>query len=133
MPSFCPCGSKLSYKECCQPYHEGRPVENALVLMRSRYSAYARKLPQYIIETTHPMHPDFAKERKQWIAEIDNFSAHTLFNKLEILDFIDGPALSFVTFKAHLKQADKDASFTERSRFEKLNNKWLYREGTLII
>jgi len=36
-----------------------------------------------------------------------------------------------VTFVAHLSQNQQDASFTEKSYFEKVNGKWLYLNGEL--
>ena len=49
--SSCPCCSGKS-AICCQKYHKGLTPENALVLMRSRYSAYALGVGDYLIETT---------------------------------------------------------------------------------
>lgn len=42
--NLCPCHSQKCYEECCKRYHEGAAAENALILMRSRYSAYALQL-----------------------------------------------------------------------------------------
>ena len=50
----CPCGSQDSYKNCCKPLHRGEPAKSAVQLMRSRYSAYALSLPDYIIATPSP-------------------------------------------------------------------------------
>jgi SEC-C motif domain protein len=50
----CPCESGRLYSVCCQPYHQGTPAVNAEALMRSRYSAYAFGLAQYILDTWHP-------------------------------------------------------------------------------
>ena len=126
----CPCCSGKSYQECCEPYHKGRLPENALTLMRSRYSAYALRLADYIIDTTHPMNPHYvADNRKAWKEEIMTFARLTHFVKLEIVEFIDGDEKAFVTFNAHLKQAGKDVSFSEKSSFEKVGKKWLYRDG----
>ncbi|MBJ7449651.1 MAG: hypothetical protein JHC93_04750, partial [Parachlamydiales bacterium] len=55
----CPCHSSLDYEKCCKPFHDGIPAPTALALMRSRYSAYALHLIEYIIATTHPTHTDF--------------------------------------------------------------------------
>ncbi len=45
----CPCGSGLKYKKCCQKYHKGALPSTALLLMKSRYSAYALGLADYIM------------------------------------------------------------------------------------
>ncbi|MDD2950112.1 MAG: YchJ family metal-binding protein, partial [Sulfuricurvum sp.] len=54
----CPCHSGEKYKKCCQPYHKGILPSNAQKLMRSRYSAFALELSNYIMATTHPNNPD---------------------------------------------------------------------------
>jgi len=125
----CPCKSGQFYKECCQKYHLGKPAESALSLMRSRYSAYSLGLAEYIIQTTHPLHPNYNLDFTQWKKEILQFSSQTTFQDLKIIEFIDGELEAFVTFKAELIQSNKDASFIEKSYFLFVNHKWLYRDG----
>src|SRR5262245_26550175 len=51
----CPCGTELEYDACCGPLIAGaRPAPTAEALMRSRYTAYARKNAEYIVETHDP-------------------------------------------------------------------------------
>ena len=127
----CPCGSGNSYATCCRPFHQGVLPDSALKLMRSRYSAYALCIPEYIIRTTHPANPQFCHDTTQWSQKISEFSLHTQFKRLEILDFQENDDCATVTFVAHLTQNNKDASFTEKSRFEKIDGRWLYRNGRL--
>lgn len=129
MTKKCPCYSGKDYQECCQPFHQGKLPSTALELMRSRYSAYAMGLCQYLIDTTHPEHPNYKKDPKRWIKDIQIFSTKTTFDNLEILEFIDGQDVAYVTFKASLHQGAHDASFTEKSLFHKVNGKWLYLSG----
>jgi SEC-C motif-containing protein len=50
----CDCESGRAYAECCGPLHEGAAVApTAEALMRSRYSAYARRLEPYLLATWH--------------------------------------------------------------------------------
>ncbi|MGA8165505.1 MAG: YchJ family metal-binding protein [Waddliaceae bacterium] len=128
----CPCCSGLSYEQCCQRYHRGSIAENALILMRSRFAAYAVQDADYIIKTTHPKNPGFKKDLAGWKKEILRFTKRTDFLGLTIADFADGDTRAAVTFHAELRQTDKDASFTEKSYFEKVNEKWLYRDGVVI-
>ncbi len=128
----CPCHSGKPYSACCEPYHRGDLPDNALALMRSRFSAYALKLTDYIIQTTSPQKLKESKDLKKWKAEILFFCENTIFENLEILEFIppnEQEKKAFVTFKAHLKQNDIDVSFTEKSRFEKIDGKWFYLDG----
>ena len=53
----CPCGSELPYADCCGRWHagvaQGEHAPTPEALMRSRYSAYARHLPEYLLATWH--------------------------------------------------------------------------------
>lgn len=128
----CPCDCDLAYQECCNPLHEGKKPSNALELMRSRYSAYALDLPDYIIKTTHPKCPAFTLDFASWKKSIQKFSRATVFEKLTIRDYDLQEDVSYVTFTAKLKQGGKDASFTEKSRFEKVDGAWRYLSGIFL-
>ncbi|MGC9386802.1 MAG: YchJ family protein [Hydrogenovibrio sp.] len=53
--SFCLCGRKVPYRDCCEPFHLGRAwPETAEQLMRSRYVAYALHLKDYLLQTWDP-------------------------------------------------------------------------------
>ncbi len=129
----CPCHSKKKYSDCCRKYHQNALPETALVLMRSRYSAYALGLVEYIMRTTDPANPNYQVNVAEWANQIKHFSENTSFVDLEILEFIDGPETSYVTFKAGLKQGLNDVSFIEKSLFVKTNNQWLYADGVRLI
>jgi SEC-C motif domain protein len=53
----CPCGTGSDYGQCCERWHkglalgQGAPTPEAL--MRSRYSAYALRLHDYLMATWH--------------------------------------------------------------------------------
>ena len=129
----CPCRSGKEYEECCKPYHTGLiSPPSALLLMRSRYSAYALGLAKYIIETTHPQHPEAQKNHWQWREEILAFSRGTEFLDLDVLSSEEFDDTAFVTFSVSLKQGDKEVSFTEKSRFEKSEGLWLYKEAEFL-
>lgn len=130
---LCLCHSQKEYENCCQPYHlRSLYPQNALFLMRSRYSAYALNLADYIIETTDQKHVEALKNLLIWKKEIQQFFLQTQFIDLQIIDFIEKPFEAFVTFKAVLKQQGQDASFTEKSTFKKINNRWTYLKGTIL-
>lgn len=104
----------------------------ALDLMRSRYAAYALCLPEYIIRTTHPTNQEFESNTKEWEKKISQFCLTTKFLRLEILHFEEKKLSATVTFTAYLTQNKKDVSFTEKSYFEKVEGKWLYRSGEFL-
>jgi len=124
--SPCPCHSGEKYKKCCQPYHKGILPKTAFLLMRSRYSAYALGIIEYIMATTHPNNPDAAIALADWQKGITDFAHSTQFLGLKILEFIDGEEESYVTFEARFDHG----VMKEKSRFLKVEGKWLYERGT---
>jgi SEC-C motif domain protein len=125
----CACHSKAPYHKCCQRYHDGVEPENALVLMRSRYCAYAKHIFDYIISTTHPDNPDYNVDHNTWRYELQRYVADTRFDSLKIREFLDGEATAFVSFTVSLRQNNQDISFTERSEFVKDSGRWFYKSG----
>ena len=123
--TLCPCGSKLKYKKCCQVYHKGASPKTALLLMKSRYVAYAVGDASYIVKTTHPNNSDYTNNVKEWKQSIEQFSKATEFLGLEVLEFVDGEEEAFVTFKAKLSSGN----MVEKSRFLKVDGLWLYESG----
>lgn len=97
--------------------------------MRSRYCAYALNLVDYLVETTHPKHPQYEPDTDAWKQELREFHESTKFEGLDILEFVDGDKEAYVAFNAKLKQQGRDASFCERSKFVKEADRWLYRSG----
>lgn len=130
--SPCPCGSQKKFKKCCKVFHNLSIAKNALELMKSRYSAFVVENSKYIMKTTHKENKDFSDDLSTWESTILTFARHCTFKRLEILDFIDGEEESYVTFKATIFQADEDISFTEKSKFLKVDEKWLYHSGKFI-
>lgn len=48
----CPCGSGLTYAECCRPFHVGAALApTAERLMRSRYTAFVKRDAKYLMRT----------------------------------------------------------------------------------
>ncbi len=129
----CPCGASNSYKQCCQKYHTGQNARTALLLMKSRYCAFAKGQIDYIVKTTHPENPSRGKDLAKWKRELQDFSKSTLFKELEILEVQEGDETSFVTFKVDLIQQGQRGGFTEKSEFKKMNGRWLYLNGTILV
>lgn len=130
--NLCPCCSGKEYLQCCKPLHQGGEATDPLGLMRSRFSAYALNLPDYIIRTTHPASSSYSDNKFSWKRGISQFSKGSLFQKLVVLDFKESGSMATVTFTAYISQQGKDATFTEKSYFEKMKGQWLYRGGQLV-
>jgi len=127
--SPCPCGSRDKYKKCCQKFHKGALVPNPLLLMKSRYSAYAMGNSKYIIYTTHPNSSEYMEDKINWQNSILEFCKNTQFISLEILEYIPPKNnIAYVTFKASFE----NDSMIEKSRFLFENGRWLYENPLQI-
>jgi SEC-C motif-containing protein len=122
--ALCPCGSGRDYAQCCEPFHQGKSVPlTAEQLMRSRYSAYKKKLATYLLETwaetTRPGQIEFDADI-QWV-------------KLNIMHCRKGRAQDskgWVTFVAHYEQQGKRFEMQEKSEFiRNAQGRWVYLKG----
>lgn len=116
---MCPCGSNLDYLVCCLPFHNGTKVaDSAIMLMRSRYTAYVMANADYILNTTAPNKIKYHKK-----SEILKWAKSNKWLKLEVLYHDE----TTVEFKAHFfNQKMQLQVHHERSRFQYLNGKWYY-------
>ncbi len=120
----CPCGSGKKYSNCCKKYHDGAQPENALKLMKARYSAYAKNQLKFLFDTLYTP-PSSYEEFLRGIRQ------DARYQRLIIRDFQDGETTATVTFTAFITLNNHDATFTERSTFEKVNGRWLYKSGVV--
>lgn len=124
-PASCPCGSTLSYAQCCMQYHTGAAIPpSAEALMRSRYTAYVLGHADYLQATWHPnnLPQPFAlddQERMQWLG--------LQVKRHEIQD--DKHAT--VEFVARYKINGRAHRLHEVSRFVREAGRWYYLDGTI--
>eukprot|EP00242_Pyramimonas_sp_CCMP2087_P011251 CAMPEP_0198212208 /NCGR_PEP_ID=MMETSP1445-20131203/25582_1 /TAXON_ID=36898 /ORGANISM="Pyramimonas sp., Strain CCMP2087" /LENGTH=254 /DNA_ID=CAMNT_0043886605 /DNA_START=78 /DNA_END=842 /DNA_ORIENTATION=- len=135
--AVCPCrqgnDTKLSYEDCCMPHHEGRRApEDPLALMRSRYSAYVKKLPDYLVQTTHTDNPDYKGGNLR--TETESICKHVTFEQLIIISYENRGDEGFVTFEASMKgkRGIIGGALRETSRFVKEDGVWIYREAVSL-
>lgn len=121
-PSFCPCQTGKSYASCCGPYHRGAPAPTAEALMRSRYSAFALDIPQYILDTWYPTYRP---------ASLD-LDPDTQWRRLTILDFVENGDNATVEFRAHWRRKMERGIMHERSSFLRENGRWYYTVGVQL-
>ena len=122
-PEVCPCGPGRAYADCCRPLHQNREqAPTAEMLMRSRYSAYARGEVDHVFRTWHPRTrpPDVTHDpTTTWVG-------------LDVLDVVDGgagDATGEVEFAASYVGPDGRGVLHERSRFERRAGRWVYVDG----
>jgi hypothetical protein len=78
LETLCACASGRSYAMCCRRFHtESSTPSVAQDLLRSRYSAYAYRLPAYIMRTTHESSAE--RDRVKWRSEIMDFATEYRF------------------------------------------------------
>ena len=122
----CPCGSKNSYTDCCEPYIQGKSTPaTAETLMRSRYVAYTRNDNDYLFATWHSStrpSENPANEKLQW-------------RGLEIISTEAGGEnddRGVVEFRAKCRVNEESAGLDESSEFVKEDGKWYYVDGGSI-
>jgi SEC-C motif-containing protein len=138
----CPCGSGLDYNECCHPYISGEKLPpTAEALMRSRYSAYAKREVDYIVNTCSP---NGKKEEKIDVKETRAWAEKSTWLGLTIVNVDKGGAddeEGVVEFKALFEQDGARQTHHERAFFEKISEKvagsiidhWYYARGKMLI
>jgi len=117
----CPCGSAVSYSQCCERYHlhcAQAPTPEAL--MRSRYSACAMGLEQYLYDTLvpHARAAYDAREVQAWLHNIEWLG-------LEIV----ATEAAVVEFKARYRMHEQILEHHEVSTFEKHAGCWYFAGG----
>jgi SEC-C motif domain protein len=119
----CPCGSGAGYDLCCEPLHDGESqAATAEDLMRSRYSAFAHGLADYLFRTWHP---------RTRPADV-TIDASTVWQGLDVTDVVAGGPdddRGEVEFTARYESAGSWGAVNERSRFERRAGRWFYVDG----
>ncbi len=120
-PALCPCGSSLSYEDCCGRFHAGEAAPDAVSLMRSRYSAFVKKDAAYLLRTWDPStRPQSLTldEPIKWLG-------------LNILGSSQQGDQARVRFVARGKINGRAFTQSELSRFVRRNYQWYYLDGDL--
>jgi SEC-C motif-containing protein len=123
----CLCGSGLTYSQCCAPFHTGEQIPlTAEKLMRSRFVAYCLQNEAYLLATW-----DVSSRPRKLDLTGDNPWLH-----LEIVSTKKGSVndrKGTVTFNAYFLEDGTEWILSEVSRFNKVNNRWFYRDGVVKI
>jgi SEC-C motif domain protein len=128
---LCPCGSGMEFESCCERYLGGMQVApTAEALMRSRYTAFARKDTAYIDRT-------WAPETKSPAGEdgAENPSEAVEWLGLEIKAKSGGgpeDSQGVVEFVARCRVNGVDGQLHEVSRFRREGDAWLYVDGEFV-
>lgn len=120
----CPCGSGRSYDDCCGRLHRGKAeATSAEELMRSRYTAFARRDADYLLRTWHPDHRpsriDFPPDQKWTGLVVHEAKGGGMLDKEGTVEFTASHTVRGSLRKLH-----------EVSRFTRVAGRWVYVAGT---
>lgn len=120
----CPCLSGNPYGECCGPLHAGAAAPTAERLMRSRFTAFALGLPDYLLQTWHPTTrpSSLTLDPSQRWQRLDIVSASS-----------GGPfdTRGTVTFRAWWRSDGERGVLEETSTFVREGGRWSYVDGVV--
>ena len=118
----CPCCSGKNYENCCEPYHLGTKLpQTPEQLMRSRYTAFALVLTNYLVETTHS-----STQKDNDFSDIEDWAKSNKWLKLEIVFTKENK----VRFRAFYQDRNNEIyEHDELSTFTQENGKWFYVDG----
>ena len=124
---MCYCDSGLAADVCCNPLLLGsRIAQSPLELMRSRYSAFVTRNPQYLEKTAK------LDALAQW--NKTKGSQWQAFTRLEIIacsEINTKQKRGFVEFKAYYINDNISSYIHERSQFQKIGQCWYYIKGRI--
>lgn len=118
----CPCGTDKSYNDCCKPLHQGEKfATSAEELMRSRYTAYVKKLRDYLLSTWH-------SSQREAMDDL-SFENGLRWSGLKVISTKAGQPSDNegeVEFIASYNYKGKIGQLPEHSHFIKENGRWYY-------
>ena len=120
----CPCGSDFALKQCCGRYHQGELAPTPESLMRSRYSAFALGLSDYLLATWHP-----SSRPKELVLDTDAEWKKLLIINAEPASGESGQ----VHFQAYFRERQQWHVLEETSHFSCAEGRWLYVCGEPVV
>jgi len=132
MERSCPCGSSKEFSNCCEPLIKGKKkAATAEELMRARYTAFALKEIDFIMDTV-------ASGSKQSMPRdgVEKWAQRNNWTKLEIINVIKGSAKDddgYVEFKAHSTVDNVSQFHHENAHFIREKGKWFFEDGEQIL
>ncbi len=122
--SLCPCGSGLAFDACCGPILVGAPAPTAAALMRSRYTAYAKRDYKHLENSlTAEQKADFSlKDAREWAESAEWLG-------LDILETTAGGETDqqgTVRFRARFLINGENREHLENAAFAREDGRWVY-------
>lgn len=131
MRQSCPCGGIELLLECCGRFHAGEPAPTAEALMRSRYSAFALGLADYLIATTLPVQ-QASLDRQA----LEDWSQHSTWLGLTVHEVIaadDTFGHARVSFSARWADNEGTHEHREHSVFVQRSGCWYFIDPGIAL
>lgn len=129
--TICPCGSGITYSECCEQIISGtRSAETAEQLMRARYSAYVFAKMDFIFESTHPDHRQGYDHdgTKEWAETAEWQGLEIIATKKGVGD----DSVGEVEFIAKFVEKNENRQHHEAGQFKRKDGQWYFTEGQMV-
>ena len=128
MHTPCPCGSKKIIRHCCHPFLSGKQaVPTAEALMRSRFTAFVKKKPDYLHATAagqatleHADNTPLINPSIKWI-DLTIYAVHQ-----GQADDTYGEVHFSATYQDKNRPTAKPHTLEEHSVFKKIDGQWFY-------
>jgi SEC-C motif-containing protein len=127
MTERCACDSGEPFAVCCEPILDGAPAPTAVALMRSRYTAFVKQAFDYLVATHDP-----DTRGALDAAELQRATRQTMWLGLEIVTTKLGSErdkTGIVEFIASGSSRGRRFAQRERSRFRRIDGRWVYVDG----
>lgn len=123
----CPCGSGKDYGDCCGPIIAGTvSAPTAEALLRSRYSAFVKRVPDHIERTDAPeIRGDFNR------TELEQTMRDCEWLGLKIRRTVESGDSATIEFVIHFRYNRQNMVQTELSSFRREHDHWLYVSGEI--
>jgi SEC-C motif-containing protein len=100
--------------------------------MRSRYSAFALGLGEYLVRTLAHDHPDRAMDEAALARDLSRTKERRRFLGLTVHQTLEASDTGQVLFFARIFERGADMSFAERSTFRREHGEWRYEGGESV-
>ena len=130
MHTPCPCGSKKIFRLCCYPYLSGKQTApTAEALMRSRFTAFVKKKPDYLRATAAGQaaldqgdSTPLINPAIKWVA----LTIHAVHHGQ--VDDTHGEVHFSATYQDKNHPSTKPHTLEEHSVFKKVDDQWFYMD-----
>jgi len=126
--NICKCDTGKPYSECCEPIIKGlKTPENAVDVMRARYTAFVIGEIDFIMATVSP-----SKKSEYDRKSVEEWSRSTDWTDLEIVSCKDGGVeheSGEVEFIANYRDKDTMKKHHEHASFVKIKGAWYFEDG----